>query len=121
VRNPALAAFDRPNASSKPVGALFVDKQLELMRAEKLSEDEAYARARAWMLENGKRFFAQLDVPKDVKAALVRNQSSQGARGSSSPRSCSRSSSRPSLSASARPNSRGAGGEVAHCPAPPPL
>jgi hypothetical protein len=36
-----------------------------------VTEEHAYAIARAWMLENGKSLFARLNVPVDVRAALA--------------------------------------------------
>ena len=86
ARNASIAAFDKPkstrskNGSSrgltvgtKTVGSLFVEKQLETMRESggKMTEEQAYAIARAWMLENGKSLFARLNVPVDVRAALA--------------------------------------------------
>ena len=91
ARNASIAAFDKPTSNrqksgqvkssntsggggggAKTVGSLFVEKQLEVMRESngRLTEEQAYAITRAWMLENGKSLFARLNVPMDVRAAL---------------------------------------------------
>jgi hypothetical protein len=84
ARNASIAAFDKPKSTkggssrgpsgaAKTVGSLFVEKQLEAMKEGegKVTEEQAYAIARAWMLENGKSLFARLNVPVDVRAALA--------------------------------------------------
>lgn len=56
--------------AAKPVSSAFVEKQLEIMRGQGKSEDEAYQLTQAWLLKNGKQMFSRLNVSADVKATL---------------------------------------------------
>lgn len=71
-KNPAITAFDRPAPDAedpRPISQLFVEKQLEAMQ-EGMTEKEAYAVARAWMLDNGPALFERLSIPEELKDVL---------------------------------------------------
>lgn len=71
-KNPAIFAFDKPVPSAadpRPIAQMFVGKQLEAMQND-MTEKEAYAVARAWMLENGPELFERLNVSQELKDVL---------------------------------------------------
>lgn len=78
ARNPAIAAFDRQRggeaaaASMPTVTRQFIDQQMEAMR-NGTSELAAYAATRNWLLGNGPRLFAQLDVPAQIRSVVAQS------------------------------------------------
>ncbi len=78
ARNPSIAAFDRQRggaqASLPTVTRQFIDQQMEAMR-NGTSEVAAYAATRNWLLGNGPRLFAQLDVPAQLRGVVAQSPS----------------------------------------------
>ena len=78
-RNPASAAFDRQKGGAQAalptVTRQFIDTQMEAMR-NGTSEVAAYAATRNWLLGNGPRLFAQLDVPAQVRSVVAQTPAS---------------------------------------------
>lgn len=64
AKNPAVAQFDKfltRQADPRAVSALFASKQLEHMRADR-SEEDAYALARLWLVENGYEVLERMGI-----------------------------------------------------------
>ena len=72
-RNAAIAEFDKVSSSSsfsRTIASQFVEQQLARMRGG-ASEEAAYKGARSWMMSEGPRLFAGLQVPEHVRAAAT--------------------------------------------------